>query len=294
MKLSEYFSTPRGYKRLAIVPAVAIIAALAAWVVPFFAVGVCDKSPLTGWILIALPIVYVLLLVIDIIVKHRNKQVRNHFPWVCAGIFIVIYWIVTFCMMFSISQYGKSSIGVVTDKGLYNSIGISKVEWNGQCMFIAEYDNKYTNEHCYLVLHNNTESLSTPGILVADIYDMNLHRIDGFTLEAILPGEDTMTLGEYIDDYVGEMVDYVFLLANDKELDALINYYKENNDILSTPYRFFTRDMLSLEPMATPYPDAKSLGWWHKSIYNEKNNLVAVSFMKLPVKVVNNPAYSEK
>lgn len=296
MKLSDFFRTSCGYKRLAIVLVVAILASWTGWMMHFVAVGVFDKSPLVVWLLIGLPVIYIALLIADIVIKNSKQQQRNHFGWCCAGVFVAIYAVATMATWFSISKAGHSSIGVVTNQGLYNSIGIQKAGWDKDYFYIAEYYNKFSHEHCYLALHNNNDPLTNPcGLLEIDIFDKNLNRIDGCALELTPQDEGVTNLGRYIDAYVGICLQDIFTNANQADVEYLYEYVSENGSLpLYTQYDFYSRHKERILPTSANHPESKNLGWWHRNIYDKQNDAVGVSFMLIGVIPVNYPAFADK
>jgi len=296
MKRLEQFCTPRGYKRSAIVLAVAILASWTGWMMHFVAIGVFDCSPLVVWLLFGLPVIYIALLIADGIIKRRRQQPRKRFGWLCAGVFVVMYAIATMATWFEICKAGHSPIGVVTNKGLYNSIGIRKAGWDKDYFYIATYYNKFTREHCYLALHNNNDPLSNPcGLLELDIFDMNLHRIDGCALEVTQQGEGTTNLGRYIDANVGICLKDIFTNANQSDLEYLYEHVLEIGSLPRyTQYDFYSRHKERILPISAMHPQAFNLGWWHHNIYDKQNDAVAVSFMLIDIIPVNYPAYTGK
>ena len=296
MKLSDYFRTPRGYKRLAIVLAVAILASCLGWMMHFVAIGVFDCSPMVVWLLFGLPVIYIVLLIADGIIKRRKQQPRKRFGWFCTGVFVVMYAVATMATWFEICKAGHSPIGVVTNKGLYNSIGIRKADLDKDYIYIAEYYNKFTHDHCYLAIHNNNDPLTNPcGLLELDFFDMNLHRIDGCALEVTQQGEGTTKLGRYIDANVGICFKDIFTNANQSDLEFLYEFVLELGSLpRQTQYDFYSRHKERILPTSAMHPQAFNLGWWHHNIYDKQNDAVAVSFMLIDVIPVNYPAYTGK
>lgn len=288
MKLNEYFRTPRGYKRLAMVPAVAIIAALTAWFLTFFMIGISELHYPSRWLALGMPLVYFAIWLIAIIVKKCKKQPRKRFSWFCGWVFVLLYFCTYFYILAVQAPLHPTEIGCVTEHGLYNK-GICKLKWGKEdCMYIAKYYNKYAHQRCYVVLFNHNFYSNAPermkGLMEIDIYDMNLNLIDGCMVELAPQGKGKMELGDYLDKYVGVYIGRVMGESKNAWKRIL-----EDGDLYSY-YTFEDRDGNGINASAEAHPDATNLHWWDYDRYNEKHNTFCTSFMHLGVIPVNYPA----
>ena len=290
MKLSEYFRTSRGYKRLAIVLAVAVVAVLAGWGITFCMIGVSELHSPSRWLALGMPIVYLVLWLIVIIVKKCKKQPRKRFSWFCGWVLVILYFSTYVYILGVHAPIHPTEIGCVTEQGLYKK-GICKLKWGKEdCMYIAKYYNKFAHQRCYVVLFNHHTYSNAPyemkGLMEIDIYDMDLNLIDGCMVELAPQGKGTMELGEYLDNYVGVYIERIMGESKNAWTRIL-----EDGDLYSY-YTFEDRNGIKISASADSYPDATNLHWWDYDRYDEKHKTFCTSFMHLGVIPVNYPAFA--
>ena len=283
MKFTDYFRTRKGLIRIAVLLIVSLLSVLISRTTFFYCVIISRKAiDVMLKILITLSL-FLFCISLGIIYKRYEKKPVKRFPWLCVGVFEIVFTANYFFNM--ASPYGIYSYNwekdysfrssVLSDNdyiiiqhgnstnlrtGIYNKFGIKLASTEADCIYLAEYYNKFSRETCFVGL-----SAYNGSSLVIDIFDRNWKKYDSFAVET---GNYYETIGSCFYSFIG---------------DQLRTFYYDNTEF--TDWRGETLEW-------TYYDNNKD-----KRMSDSRWNLNPNSegyFMNVPCRVIAKPKYIEE